>query len=183
MNLTDDIWTQATLPISLGGIGITSAIELCTPAYLASIHSVSELIKNVLTDSSCSVLDHHVEAGMSIWQKKSTKEIPEELFRSTQIFWSYPIQCQKHENLMQSFTHPQDKARLLALTSKKSNFWLQALPCGSLGTLLDNDSLRISMALRLGAEVVKPHSCICGALVSSDSLHGLNCQKSGGRRS
>jgi len=40
MNLTDDIWTQATSPISLGGIGITSAIELCTPAYLASIHSV-----------------------------------------------------------------------------------------------------------------------------------------------
>ena len=87
MNMTDDIWTQATLHISLGGIGITSAIELCTPA---SIYSVSELIKNVLTDSSCSVLDHHVEAGMSIWQEKSTKEILEELFRSTQIFLELP---------------------------------------------------------------------------------------------
>lgn len=46
---------------------------------------------------------------------------------------------------------------------------------------MDDNSLRICIALRLGCSVCLPHTCICGSLVSADGLHGLSCQKSAGR--
>jgi len=51
-----------------------------------------------------------------------------------------------------------------------------------MGTFLDNDSLRISIALRLGAPIVKSHNCVCGSYVNISGTHGLCCQKSAGRR-
>ena len=75
-----------------------------------------------------------------------------------------------------------DKARLTATTSKESGYWLHALPSSSLGTFLDNDALRISVAKRLGAVVCRPHDCRCGhGKVEEDGHHGLSCLKSGGR--
>ena len=47
----------------------------------------------------------------------------------------------------------------------KSGAWLNAIPCASLGTLLDNESLRIGVAVRLGLCVCSPHKCRCGVLV------------------
>jgi hypothetical protein len=51
----------------------------------------------------------------------------------------------------------------------------------SVGTRLDDSSLRIAIALRLGASVCIPHQCLCGANVDSTGIHGLSCRKSAGR--
>ncbi|CAG9138310.1 unnamed protein product, partial [Plutella xylostella] len=50
-----------------------------------------------------------------------------------------------------------------------------------LGTLLDNDSLRVAVALRLGCTVVEPHVCVYGARVDQSGRHGLHCVRSAGR--
>lgn len=41
-----------------------------------------------------------------------------------------------------------DVARLKDVTNSESGAWLHVLPSPQLGTLLDNDSLRIAVALR-----------------------------------
>ena len=42
---------------------------------------------------------------------------------------------------------------------------------------------RVAVALRLGAPVCTPHTCICGASVDATGIHGLSCRKSAGRTS
>ena len=86
-------------------------------------------------------------------------------------------------NVLSAALDQTDKARLIAAAASHSGAFLQTRPCSSLGTRLDNSSLRIAIALRLGAPVCLPHVCVCGATVDSTGRHGLSCRKSAGRLS
>jgi len=56
------------------------------------------------------------------------------------------------------------------------------LPSKTIGTLLDNNTFRISIALRYGFDVCVPHQCKCNkALVDSSGIHGLACGLSAAR--
>ena len=79
------------------------------------------------------------------------------------------------------FERDEDKARLLAVRKPESGAWLHALPSRSIGTLLENNTFRIIMGLRLGIDICAPHTCLCGAQVDRKSHHGLKCRKSAGR--
>ena len=72
-------------------------------------------------------------------------------------------------------------ACLIAVAAPHSGAFLQALPGSAVGTRLDDASLRIAIAVRLGAPVCAPHTCICGATVDQSGVHGLSCRKSAGR--
>ena len=66
-------------------------------------------------------------------------------------------------------------------SSSHTGAWLQALPIPELGLHVDDEVIRTSVALRLGAKVCEPHICRCGAQVDTLGLHGLACLKSAGR--
>ncbi|KAF2891155.1 hypothetical protein ILUMI_15018, partial [Ignelater luminosus] len=72
-------------------------------------------------------------------------------------------------------------ARLKALQLPESGAWLQAIPSSHIGTLMNNNSFRVCVALRIGSPVCRPYNCICGAQVSVDGRHGLHCGKGSGR--
>lgn len=74
-----------------------------------------------------------------------------------------------------------DVARLKAVAEPESGAWLHALPSSHLGTHLNNDSLRIGAALRLGCSLCEPHQCLCGATVEANGHHGLSCGRCAGR--
>ena len=59
--------------------------------------------------------------------------------------------------------------------------WLNVVPCKNLGLELDDQQLRISIGLRLGAVICVAHTCHCGKRVERDNLHSLSCTKSGVR--
>jgi len=48
---------------------------------------------------------------------------------------------------------------------------------------MDNASVQMSAGLRLGAPVVRMHSCVCGITVTADGHHGLSCRRGSGRHS
>ena len=85
--------------------------------------------------------------------------------------------------MMQDATSVKEVARLRAVCEKESCKWLQVLPSEPLGTVLDNATVRIASALRLGANICEPHTCRCGTRVELNGFHGLSCRKSGGRYS
>ena len=58
--------------------------------------------------------------------------------------------------------------------------WLNVVPCKNLGLNIDDQQLRISFGLRLGANICVAHTCHCGKRVERDGLHGLSCNKSAG---
>ena len=59
--------------------------------------------------------------------------------------------------------------------------WLNVVPCENLGLKLDDQQHRISIGLRLGANICVAHTCHCGKRVERDGFHGLSCTKSAGR--
>lgn len=52
-----------------------------------------------------------------------------------------------------------------------------------IGTLLDDNAFRISVALRLGSEICYQYKCICGVMVDNYEVQDLCCNKSTGRYS
>ena len=63
------------------------------------------------------------------------------------------------------------RARLIATAAPSSGAFLQVIPMSSVGTRLDNTSMRIAVSLRLGAPLSTPHDCIRGAAVESSGVH------------
>ena len=69
----------------------------------------------------------------------------------------------------------------MAAKEPYSGAWLGAVPLPTLGLHLDDSSVRVSVALRLGATICEPHACRCGQRVDSLGHHGLACRYSAGR--
>ena len=69
----------------------------------------------------------------------------------------------------------------LVIQGKFGSQWLNVVPCKYLGLKLDDQQLRISIGLRLGANICVAHTCHCGKRVERDGFHGLSCTKSAGR--
>jgi hypothetical protein len=78
---------------------------------------------------------------------------------------------------------PASKALLAVAAAPHSGAFLHAHPCSSLGSRLEDTSLCVSVALRLGAPVCPPHVCVAGTAVYSTGIHGLSCRKSAGQLS
>lgn len=100
-----------------------------------------------------------------------------------QRLWDEPICRRVFDHLSETCTSPADKARLLALAQRESGYWLQAYPSINYGNLLDDNSFRLAVGLRLGSDLMEPHRCHCGASVDRSGHHGLSCSKSAGRLS
>ena len=67
--------------------------------------------------------------------------------------------CKKvFDSLLADTLDPYHRARVLAAEEKESGAWLSALPSSSIGTLLDNSTFRISIALRIGQPICQPHT-------------------------
>ena len=74
------------------------------------------------------------------------------------------------------------RVRLLTTSSKVSGSWLHALPISSLGLRMDDNTITVTVGLRLGSTMCRPHSFQhCGAEVDHLATHGLSCRKSEGR--
>ena len=58
---------------------------------------------------------------------------------------------------------------------------MNSLPSTAIGTLLDNESFRITINQRLGLSVYAQHRCRCGAIVDRYGLHPPSCSLSAGR--
>ena len=94
--------------------------------------------------------------------------------------WSDPI----NESIFDMLVTESDdtnKLRIISAEGKVQAGWNNALPCRSLGLMLTDVHLRISIALRLGLPICEPHTCKCGQPVDNFGTQGLSCRRSAGR--
>src|SRR5579872_5375623 len=123
--------------------------------------------------------DMSVDKALSFWSTGHNIDAPTETTARSQKSWDYPIVQLCHIHLMESLPSATDRARILAVSVKRSSDWLHALPISSCGLFLEDEAVRISVGLRLGAKLREPHACPCGAL----GLHSPSCRRSAGRLS
>jgi hypothetical protein len=179
VTLDDDAWAQASLPVSRGGLGIRSALDLSIPAFLASAFYTSSLVSSILSSIPSNPYKDREEAFIE-WSNITGSTQPP--LSNQQRDWETPVLEMLSSSLIQNATTPQTKARLLAVSKKESGAWLCALPSPPLGLVLDDASLRIAVGLRLGTHLCHPHKCRCGEPVDHFGTHGLCCSKKGGKR-
>ncbi|KAJ0181588.1 hypothetical protein K1T71_002310 [Dendrolimus kikuchii] len=182
ISLDDRSWTQASLPIRLGGLGIRKISDVALPAFLSSVHSTVDLIGNIINPSLSDFEVPYLTEARNAWSLACPNEnFP--LDPKMQRLWDGPLSKSVYDNLMSSCTGETDRARLLAVSNWESGLWLQSLPSANLGTLLDDTTFRIAACIRLGADIVVPHRCRCGDKVDRLGHHGLSCLRSAGRTS
>ena len=170
---------QATLPVRLGGLGIRMSKDIALPAFISSLHSVKGLIQRILQNVTIPV-DTDLNMAVEVWRQKTGSAPDVEVDGSKQSAWDEPLMETVATDLMERADQI-SRARLLAAACRESGLWLHALPTPALGTLLDSESFRIAVALRVGAEVCIQHTCKCGRAMDAKGLHGLSCRYSAGR--
>ena len=178
--LCDLKWTQATLPVSRGGLGIRSAPSLSLPCFLSSFCSAKGSIVSILPDTLQFSNDYTFMEGEKLWISLTKINLPVEKHH-IQKAWDVPLIDTVSRRLFESANTQTDRARLNAVSSVNSGDWLNALPVASLGTLLDDFSFKIAVGLRLGCPICVPHLCVCGNQVDELGTHGLSCKFSAGR--
>ena len=172
-------WKQATLPISLGGIGLTAASDIAFSAYASSMHASQSLTTGILSHFPESSVDQSLSQMIQAWSGLGFLVVPEES-RHLQKSWSDIYFKAKAEGLKDGLN--QHRLACLSTASQPhSGDWLKAIPVASLGTALDGESVRVGIAVRLGLRICERHTCRCGVLIDEFGLHPLSCRLSAGR--
>jgi hypothetical protein len=179
-SFNENSWSQSTLPVSLGGLGFRKLTSLCYSSFLGSIHGVAKLLLTILPAYISQSSDTVLVEALCHWSKLSRKE---PINSVSQRDWDMQICLRNFDTLSSNTENLRNKARLLATQQKAFGAWLNCLPSSSLGTLLDDSSFRIAVALRTCQHVCEPHTCICGKPADKFGHHGLSCRKSTGRHS
>ena len=65
VDLDDKRWTQASLPVRWGGLGVRGVVLLAPSAYLASAASTTELTSTLLPERLRDIEDSGIAAAMS----------------------------------------------------------------------------------------------------------------------
>ena len=168
-------WTQASLAVKAGRIGVRRAYHLAPSAYLASAAGCSELIQLILPSKLRGLTDLYFVTGVEVWRRGSSADPPCPQLTHRHAWHSVLVETD-YESLLENATTTLEKARLLAVAHHDSGAWLNAFPISALGLRLGDSEVQIAISLRLGLPVCSPHMCAgCGAAVHERGLHGLSC--------
>ena len=133
VDFSDVGWTQASLPVRSGGLGIRKTVDIALPCFISSVISAHPLVEASLS-SVQDLASLEVSAEIELWKQGGQGLIvPFGDSRSSQKAWDAPqvdfIQKSLLENADQF-----SRARLLASAQPESGSWVSAIPYPSLGT-------------------------------------------------
>ena len=172
-------WTQATLPVRCGGLGIRRSTDIASPAYISSLFATADLVAAILSlhpgEAIANDLPEATEAIRAWKEQTGADEEPQDTNRAKQKAWDTISADLTAANLLRDADSQVSRARLLAAATPESGVWLHAIPIPSVGTHLDAESFRIAVALRVGAPICHPHACRCGSQMDVLGHHALSC--------
>ena len=175
MNFDDILSTQLALPVEMGGLGFSSASLLAVHGFLASAFGASDLLTTIFPET---FEDVSFSKALEKWLSLTNEQ--ESLLDGTQKNWIQPVYVKTAQDLISRMDDKRSKV-FNAHKGQLGSQWLNVVPCKNLGLKIDDQQLRISIGLRLGANICVAHTCHCGERNEQDGLLGLSCTKSAGR--
>ena len=178
-------WLQATLPLSMGGVGITSALSKAIPAFLGSVAQSMNLQRQILQNNEACPRVHFQEC-LELYNdrvQQDTEMTLERLMKESNPQRTLSIEIDKVSFAqLLSQSSEQSKARILACSSKQSGAWLTVAPNKFLNLDMAPIYFAICMRYRLGVEIHREGE-ICPVcmdeVLDSSGKHAVNCKKSG----
>ena len=183
VDIGDAAWEQASLPLRLGGLGVRSVMDWALPCHLASLHASLPLTHQILHGPDPCKPTPALQRALADVAKRhgGAAHLVSSAEKHKQRAWDETFAKTSRERLLEG-ANQVDRARLLASAEPHTAAWVQALPVANLGLHLDEDTIRVAVALRLGSAVCEPHPCQrCQHPVDRLGHHGLSCAKSAGR--
>ena len=177
INLTDLAWTQASLPVWTGSLGVKSTTLLAPSTFLASAAGSAHLVHQILPQRFHNSPCPATEEVLNSWHQGNNVPPPSGLDAFRQKAWDLPRVTNAAKALLMAAPDETAHAHLLAFQRKETGEWLQAPPKSALGLRMEDEVIRVAAGLRLGATLCHPHQCHqCGADVDQLALHGLESQ-------
>ena len=181
VDLSDEAWAQASLPVRHGGLGVRSVQDLALPCFIASSIASRPLAGEILRRSNLQPgRDYQTEAIDLFTEKYPDQAVPQGELARKQRTWDDLASSHRVEAMLGS-ANQVHRARLLAARTPHSGSWLSVTPVPCLGLHLDNPSCQVAVSLRLGTQLCQSHLCHCGQRVDPLGHHGLSCRYSAGR--
>jgi len=179
-------WLQATLPLSLGGIGISSAVSKARPAFLGSVAQSTKLLRQILKDPDAKPRAHFssclVEFNETLDDIENDMTL-DMLMKDVNPQKTLSIEVDKiaQKNLL-AMVPDSAKARILSSASKHAGAWLTVAPNKFLYLNMHPIDFSICLRYRLGVSVHQEgEMCpVCNEeTLDANGNHGVNCKKSG----
>ena len=149
---------------------------------IASSFRCAQTVSQLLSKTDSTYFNFLLSEAVMTWKDLDSRLVePANPASLRQKSWDFPVANLILQDLIDGAPDPTSRGRLLAVSAPFAGVWLNAVPIQSLGLKLDNESLRISVALRLGVDITMPYTCVCGQPVQGTATHGLDCRKSSGR--
>lgn len=181
VSLEDDAWVKAAIPIRFGSLVVRRLGDIGLAAFLASARGVSGLVATILSNNGREISLPFVAEVLDAWSLVNPNQsLPDIRDQVHQRAWD-DVGSKATLDRLICASSGSSEARLRAVSTPESGARVHALPSPNLGTLLDDDSLRVAAALRLGGKVCEPHLCTYGSMVEANGHHALSCQRCSGR--
>jgi hypothetical protein len=181
IQLEEEEWKQAKLPVKFGGLGIRSPKCLALPSFLASFTQNKNIIEMILQKEN--VVDPIYEQGLHEWSLQ-TKLTPPNTINCKQSEFDLPL-VEKEVLSLKENASGANLIRLSSICDSRSGAeWINALPMKPCGLFMSNEELRINIGIRLGARISESYQCKnCSSTVDEKGTHGLSCRLAAGKQS
>ena len=167
VTLTDEKWSQASLPIKFGGLGIRKPSDLAIPCYIASFLSAKSTNSKITNNSI-------FEQYWAWYIDQTQKDVP--AVRQSQKLLDENLIKIKFNRLRQNLTGT-ELSRITSASHKRAGDWLKAVPQMKLGVFLNNDEFRHAVSLRLGLPIFEKIDCVCGEEIDAFGHHCFVCNR------
>ena len=154
VHFDNNSWSQAKLHVRYGGLGLRTAADLALPAFLpsrtASISLVNDIFRQPTNkqdddDEVRAWLDRHLVLPSNTRSQRNWDD----------------IQCSSAVATLVPVFNQHRLACFNASSRPESGVWLNSVPNNRVCTFIDNEALRIGVALRVRLTVCIPHRCKC----------------------
>ena len=177
-------WDQASLPLSLGGLGLRRAAKHGAAAYLASVGDAALLVQDIRGQRGTEGLDGERALASLNLQLGQVLSL-EEACSLRQKALSGLIDCEAASRLKEAAAGTRDKARLNCVSRAGAGDWLSALPSKALGLHLRRVEFILALRYRLGLPVfLQEGECPmprCRGFGDKHGDHAISCAIGGER--
>ena len=184
--VSDQSWLQATLPCSLGDLGLYTASRASPAAFLCCCVSSFALCSQLLSTFSGSPItlssipgEELAIAHLSVLPSgTSVPEVPASQLSEAKWIFQFQLDVRQSNSLLSSCSL-HDQARIRAISSHScASAWLRAIPSVSLGLTMSRQEFVCSLWYWLGIPILSSMDsvrCSCGSAVDQFGGHLLGC--------